>query len=94
MDERIITNYELKEDTFEQSIRPDSIDEYIQRRNGKIKIDYFHKDLEIILKDTYGIVIYQEQIMQIACIIAGYSLGEADILRRAMSKKKEDMILY
>ena len=71
----------------------DSIDEYIKRKNGKIKIDYFHNDLEPILKDTYGIVIYQEQIMQIACTIAGYTLGEADILRRAMAKRKEDVLI-
>ena len=71
----------------------DSIDEYIKRRNGKSNIDYYHEDLESILKDTYGIMIYQEQIMQISSKIAGYSLGEADILRRAMSKKKEDILI-
>lgn len=71
----------------------DSIDEYIKRKEGKIKIDYIHKDLEPILKETYGIFVYQEQIMQTACTIAGYSLGEADILRRAMSKKKEDILI-
>ena len=71
----------------------ESIDEYIKRRNGKIKIDYFHKDLEPILKDTYGIMIYQEQIMQISCTIAGYTLGEADILRRAMAKRKEEILI-
>ena len=71
----------------------DSIDEYIKRRNNKDNINYYHQDLEPILKDTYGIMIYQEQIMQIACTIAGYTLGEADILRRAMSKKKEDVVI-
>ena len=71
----------------------DSIDEYIKRKEGKLKIDYIHKDLEPILKETYGIIIYQEQIIQIACTIAGYSLGEADILRRAMSKKKEEVLI-
>jgi len=71
----------------------DSIDEYIRRKEGKIKIDYIHPDLEPILKETYGIIIYQEQIMQIACTIAGYTLGEADILRRAMSKKKENILI-
>jgi len=71
----------------------DSIDEYIKRRNGKVLIDYYHEDLKPILKDTYGITIYQEQIMQIACIIAGYTLGEADILRRAMSKKKPELLI-
>ena len=62
---------------------------YIKRRNGLEKIDYFHKDLEEILKPTYGIIVYQEQIMQIVSKMAGYSYGEADILRRAMSKKKK-----
>lgn len=71
----------------------DSIPDYLKRRAGLIKIDYLHKDLEDILKETYGIIIYQEQIMQIACKMAGYSLGEADILRRAMSKKKESVML-
>ena len=71
----------------------DSIDDYIKRKEGKVKIDYIHPDLEPILRETYGIIIYQEQIMQIACTIAGYTLGEADILRRAMSKKKEDILI-
>ena len=71
----------------------DSIDEYIKRKEGKIKIDYIHQDLEPILKETYGIIVYQEQIMQTACTIAGYTLGEADILRRAMSKKKEEILI-
>ena len=71
----------------------ESIDEYIKRKEGKIKIDYIHKDLEPILKETYGIIVYQEQIMQAACTIAGYTLGEADILRRAMSKKKEEVLI-
>lgn len=65
---------------------------FIKRKEGKAQIDYFHKDLEPILKSTYGIIIYQEQIMMIASIIAGYSLGEADILRRAMSKKKKEIL--
>ena len=65
---------------------------YIKRKQGKEKIDYIHPDLENILKNTYGIMIYQEQIMQIANIMADYSLGEADILRRAMSKKKIDIL--
>ena len=71
----------------------ESIDDYIRRREGKVNIDYIHKDLEPILKETYGIIIYQEQIIQIACTIAGYTLGEADILRRAMSKKKEETLI-
>lgn len=71
----------------------DNIDTYIKRKEGKEQIDYIHKDLEDILKPTYGIIIYQEQIMQIAQVLAGYTLGEADILRRAMSKKKEEILL-
>lgn len=70
----------------------DNIPHYINRKFGKEKANYIHKDLESILKPTYGIMIYQEQIMQVANIMAGYSLGEADILRRAMSKKKVEIL--
>ena len=70
-----------------------NIPSYINRKNGKEKIDYIHPSLENILKSTYGIIIYQEQIMQIAQVMADYSLGEADILRKAMSKKKKDILL-
>lgn len=70
-----------------------NIDSFIARKRGKEKIDYLHKDLENVLKATYGIIIYQEQIMQIASIMAGYTFGEADVLRRAMSKKKESVLL-
>jgi len=70
----------------------DNIPHYINRKQGKEKIDYIHKDLESILKPTYGIMIYQEQIMKVAQKIANYSLGEADILRRAMSKKKLEIL--
>lgn len=65
----------------------DNIDAYIRRKEGKEKVIYPHPSLEPILKSTYGIIIYQEQIMQIASLMAGYSYGEADVLRRAMSKK-------
>lgn len=71
----------------------ENIDTYLKRRDGQEKIDYFHPSLENILKPTYGIIIYQEQIMQIANILADYSLGEADILRRAMSKKKSEILV-
>ena len=70
-----------------------NIKTFINRKEGIESIDYFTKELEPILKSTYGIIVYQEQIMQIASIIAGYSLGEADILRRAMSKKKKDILI-
>ena len=71
----------------------DFIDNYIRRRNGQEKIEYIDKSLEPILKSTYGIIIYQEQILEIARTFAGYTLGEADILRRAISKKKESLLL-
>ncbi|MEQ9618178.1 MAG: DNA polymerase III subunit alpha [Deltaproteobacteria bacterium] len=64
------------------------VDEYIDRKHGRKKIQYPLPDLQEILKDTYGLFVYQEQIMQTASAIAEYSLGEADLLRRAMGKKK------
>ncbi len=69
-----------------------NIDTYIRRKHNEEPIDYIDPSLEAILKPTYGIIVYQEQIMQIANVMAGYTLGEADILRRAMSKKKLDML--
>ena len=63
------------------------VDRYIERKHGREKVEYEHPLLEDILKDTYGIMLYQEQIMQIARTLANYSLGEADLLRRAMGKK-------
>ncbi len=70
-----------------------NIDSFIKRKRGLEKIDYIDSSLEPILKSTYGIIVYQEQIMMIAQVMAGYSFGEADILRRAMSKKKESVLL-
>jgi DNA polymerase-3 subunit alpha len=64
------------------------IPKFINRKHGREKIDYAHKILEPILQETYGIMVFQEQIMKIAQDMAGYSLGEADLLRRAMGKKK------
>lgn len=69
----------------------DNIDEYISRKHGN-KFTYIHPALEPILKSTYGIIIYQEQIMKIAQVFAGYTLGEADVLRRAVSKKDADLL--
>ncbi len=69
-----------------------NIDPYIRRKNNLEKVTYIDKSLETISKSTYGLLIYQEQIMQAANLYAGYSLGEADILRRAMSKKKIELI--
>src|SRR5699024_5830734 len=65
---------------------------YIKRKHGKERITYIHDDLEAILKQTYGVLVYQEQIMQIVHEFAGLSLGEADILRRAISKKNRQLI--
>ena len=64
------------------------IPKFINRKHGREKIDYAHEILEPILNETYGIMVYQEQIMKIAQDMAGYSLGQADLLRRAMGKKK------
>jgi DNA polymerase-3 subunit alpha len=66
----------------------DLIPDFIKRRHGEIEIKYEHPLLESISKETYGILIYQEQVMQAAQLLAGYSLGKADLLRRAMGKKK------
>lgn len=71
----------------------DNIDTYIRRKEGKEKINYLLPELEEILKDTYGIIIYQEQILEILRKIGGYTYSEADNIRRAMSKKKESVIL-
>jgi len=66
------------------------VDDFIARKQGKQKPEYFHVDLEPVLKSTYGIIVYQEQVMLVAQILAGYSLGAADMLRRAMGKKKPE----
>lgn len=71
----------------------ENIPTYIKRRNKEEMIDYLDKDLIPILKPTYGIIVYQEQIMKIANKFAGYSLGEADVLRRAVSKKIESILI-
>ena len=89
----------LKPDTIEDVIalislyRPGpmkNIDVYVDRKFGRAEPDYLHPDLEPVLKETFGVIIYQEQVMQIAQILSGYSLGEADLLRRAMGKKKPE----
>ncbi|WP_028548092.1 DNA polymerase III subunit alpha [Paenibacillus sp. UNC451MF] len=68
------------------------IPRYIQYKHGQHEVEYPHPTLEPILSDTYGIIVYQEQIMQIASKMAGFSLGEADLLRRAVSKKKREVL--
>lgn len=70
----------------------DNIDSFIRRKEGKEAVEYLHKDLEPILKDTYGIIVYQEQIMQILSKIGGFTFAESDNIRRAMSKKKKEII--
>ena len=62
---------------------------YNDCKHGKRQPDYLHPKLETILKPTYGVIIYQEQVMQIAQILSGFTAGEADILRRAMGKKEK-----
>ena len=91
----------LKPDRFEDIIaivalyRPgpmDNIDSYVNRKHGREQPDYLHPAIQPILEETYGVIIYQEQVMQIAQVLSGFSLGEADLLRRAMGKKiKKEM---
>ena len=68
------------------------IDDFIGRRQGQVKIEYEVEELDEILKETYGVIVYQEQVMQIASKLAGFSLGAADLLRRAMGKKKKTVM--
>ncbi len=91
----------IQPDTFEEIValvalfRPGPlqsgmVDDFIKRKHGRSRIQYPHPLLEPILKPTYGVILYQEQAMQIARVLAGYSLGKADLLRRAMGKKKPE----
>lgn len=93
----------LKPDKFEDIIavnalyRPGPlgsgmVDDYIERRHGRQKIHYLFPELEEVLAETYGVIVYQEQVIKIASVIGGYTLGEADILRRAMGKKKAEVM--
>ncbi len=66
------------------------VDDFIDRKHGRARVEYPHPDLEPILKPTYGVILYQEQVMQIAQVLASYTLGGADLLRRAMGKKKPE----
>ncbi len=90
---------QAKPDVFEDIIalvalyRPgpmDLIPDFCRRKHGLQRVEYPHPATESVLKETYGIMVYQEQVMQIAQVVAGYSLGGADLLRRAMGKKKAD----
>lgn len=96
---RVLNN--LKPTAFEDIVavnalyRPgpmEHIPQYIDRKHGREQVTFPHPDLESILGETYGVLVYQEQIMQIAHKIAGFTLGEADILRRAVSKKQQNMM--
>ena len=66
------------------------VEDFIDRKHGRAKVTYPHPDLVLILEPTYGVILYQEQVMQIAQVLAGYTLGGADLLRRAMGKKKAE----
>ncbi|MCK9507480.1 MAG: DNA polymerase III subunit alpha [Pigmentiphaga sp.] len=66
------------------------VDDFVNRKHGRAKAEYFHPDLEPTLKSTYGVIVYQEQVMLISQIVGGYTLGGADLLRRAMGKKKPE----
>jgi len=96
-------NRRLKPDRFEDLIallalgRPgplgsNMVEDYIECRHGEKEPEYLHPLLEPILKDTFGLILYQEQVMEIASELGGFSLGEADILRRGMGKKKEELV--
>jgi DNA polymerase III subunit alpha len=68
------------------------VDVFISRKHGRERVSYPHPALEPVLKDTYGVIVYQEQVMQISQVLGGYSLGRADLLRRAMGKKKAEVM--
>lgn len=69
------------------------VDDFIKCRHGEKEIEYIHPCLEPILKETFGVILYQEQVMKIVQVMAGFSLGKADLVRRAMGKKKEDILI-
>lgn len=94
---------ELKPERFEDIIalvalyRPGPlgsgmVEDFIRRKHGEVAVEYLHPALQPILRDTYGVILYQEQVMRIASDLAGFSMGEADELRRAMGKKKPEVI--
>jgi DNA polymerase-3 subunit alpha len=73
-------------------LRSGVVDDFVNRRHGRIKVSYLHPDLEPILKATHGVMVYQEQVMQVAVQLAGFSLAEADDLRKAMGKKRKEVM--
>ncbi len=70
------------------------VDDFINRKHGRERVSYPHPELQTLLQPTYGVILYQEQVMQIAQVLAGYSLGSADLLRRAMGKKKPEEMAH
>ena len=68
----------------------DMVDDFFHRKKGQVKVEYLHPLLEPILKTTYGVMLYQEQVMRVAKDLAGFSLGQADLLRRAMGSKNPE----
>lgn len=68
------------------------VDQYVECKHRRREVEYPHPKLQEVLRETYGVILYQEQVMQIAAVLAGFSLGEADLLRRAMGKKKEEVM--
>ena len=66
------------------------VDDFIDRKHGRAQVEHLHPEIASVLRPTYGVILYQEQVMKIAQVLAGYSLGEADLLRRAMGKKKPE----
>ena len=68
------------------------VDEFVNGKHGKVKIKYFLPQLEPILKETYGVILYQEQVMKIAQVLSNYTLAEADELRKAIGKKKPEVM--
>ncbi len=68
------------------------VEDYIQRKHGKRKVKYVLPQVQPILEETYGVIVYQEQVMQIAVEVAGFSMGQADLLRKAMGKKKPEVM--
>ena len=95
---------EMKPDRFEDIIavialyRPGPlgsgmVEDFINRKNGRQEIEYIDPLLEDILKETYGVILYQEQVMRVASELADFTMGEADVLRRAMGKKKAEELM-
>ncbi len=73
-------------------LRSGMVDDFIARKQGKTEVEYELPQLEQMLHDTYGVIAYQEQVMRISNVLAGFTLGEADLLRKAMGKKKADVM--